>query len=453
MSDPQIFPHLFNENEEFKSIVSKCKIDQTSKQVYPEQVVKDVHSIGNFLSDRPMPYYQGPFLSPIKSKMLGKSFKEFTTFKHHGNVDCATWTMDANNEDKHTTTQTKSSEILNLAGPASLSDSTLIYSCEIGGCRVGCLCSICNKPSICTGRSCAETPCENCNVQCCEHKIGLSRTFAEDEDLFTLIVQKGEATNESNLINIQKFKLKKYASIPNKCQVCSKDLKDHQLYHKVFHSRCKFCKEDFRFIEDCVSLNDMKRTRKEMETQEDQTCSSCYKLFATKFARKRHEYGAHGEASVQCLVCSRMFQSETSLQKHSEVYHSHSTSTFPCSHCTKILSTEQILKRHIETVHGEKSFECYKCGKKFSRNNHCIRHLRDVHSIETKLNLNYTRTELLYKFKCIDCEAKFKRLETLKRHEIFMHGEPSVFKCKVCSKTFNRDFNRNRHESGCTGSM
>ena len=145
-----------------------------------------------------------------------------------------------------------------------------------------------------------------------------------------------------------------------------------------------------------------------------------------------------------------MFQSETSLQKHSEVYHSHSTSTFPCSHCTKILSTEQILKRHIETVHGEKSFECYKCGKKFSRNNHCI---RDVHSIETKFNLNYTRTELLYKFKCIDCEAKFKRLETLKRHENLMHGEPSVFKCKVCSKTFNRDFNRNRHESGCTGSM
>ena len=135
-----------------------------------------------------MSYYQGPFLSPIKSKMLGKSFKEFTTFKHHGNVDCATWTMDANSEDKHTTTETKSSEILNLAGPASLSDSTLIYSCEIGGCRVGCLCSICNKPSICTGRSCAETPCENCNVQCCENTMGLSRTFAEDEDLFTHIV-------------------------------------------------------------------------------------------------------------------------------------------------------------------------------------------------------------------------------------------------------------------------
>ena len=48
MSDPQIFPPLFNENEEFKSIVSKCKIDQTSKQVSPELVVKDVHSMGNF---------------------------------------------------------------------------------------------------------------------------------------------------------------------------------------------------------------------------------------------------------------------------------------------------------------------------------------------------------------------------------------------------------------------
>ena len=58
MSDPQIFPPLFNENEEFKSIVSKCKIVKTSKQVSPEQVVKDVNSISNLLSDHPMPYYQ-----------------------------------------------------------------------------------------------------------------------------------------------------------------------------------------------------------------------------------------------------------------------------------------------------------------------------------------------------------------------------------------------------------
>ena len=129
-----------------------------------------------------------------------------------------------------------------------MSDSTLIYSCEIGGCRVSCLCSICKRPSICTGRSCAETPCENCNVHCCEHKIGLSRTFAEDEDLFTLIVQKGEATNESNLINIQKFKLKKYASIPRKCQVCSKDLKDHQLTTKFFIPDVNFARKIFALL-------------------------------------------------------------------------------------------------------------------------------------------------------------------------------------------------------------
>ena len=58
MSDLQIFPPLFNENEEFKSIVSKCKFFKTSKQVSPEQVVKDVHSMSNLLLDHPMPYYQ-----------------------------------------------------------------------------------------------------------------------------------------------------------------------------------------------------------------------------------------------------------------------------------------------------------------------------------------------------------------------------------------------------------
>jgi uncharacterized Zn-finger protein len=128
------------------------------------------------------------------------------------------------------------------------------------------------------------------------------------------------------------------------------------------------------------------------------------KIFASKFARKRHEQGAHGGRSLQCLVCSRTFQSEDSLQKHTDVYHTHLTSSFQCSLCKKILSTGEILKRHLDTVHGENNFECHKCGKKFSRENHYTRHLRDVHSLESNMNINYAATEFVYKFKSEFCE-------------------------------------------------
>jgi hypothetical protein len=61
-------------------------------------------------------------------------------------------------------------------GPPSASAE--IYNCDIGQCQVGCVCSICNSPISCTRRSCADTPSENCDNQCCEHKIGIARLFA-----------------------------------------------------------------------------------------------------------------------------------------------------------------------------------------------------------------------------------------------------------------------------------
>ena len=456
MSDLQLLPPFFLENEEFNLVAENIKGDQKGENATFKDVVKDVHYMIKHLSNHPMPYYQGPFLNTIKMKMFGKSLRDFTSFKHKESVDCAVWDLDDENRDlkKHTAAKICDAEQLNLAGPASRLNSTIIYNCEKGGCQVRCICVICNNPTLCsTKQSCSEAPCKACKVQCGEHNIGIARMFDEEADLFTVIVRKGEATGQTKLFKRENVKFKKYAHIPKSCQACSKDLFDHQLYHKIFHSRCKFCRDDSCFIENCVTFADVKTTKKDVDTKDEKTCSSCFKVFASKYARKRHEYGAHNNGKVQCSICSRLFQSEITLKKHTEVYHTHLPSSFPCTLCTKILSTEQILRRHVNSVHGEKSIECSKCHKVFSRNNHLLRHLRDVHSIENKLNLKYAQTELLYKFNCLDCDAKFKRLETLKRHVILMHGVPQVYKCKVCAKTFNLDSNRKRHERECKESM
>ena len=458
MSCLPVNPPFCDENEEFRSILRKLNIDNSSLELSPKQILKDADGILKFLSNHPMPYYQGPFLCPVGMEMLDKSFRDFTTFKHPDGVNCATLNDDTENLEtpksdlkKQTVGAAVSSEILTLVGPASKLDTTLIYNCDIGQCQISCVCSICNAPKRCTRRSCAHSPCENCDVQCCEHKIGLASLFADDQDLFTLNVKKGEATDKSNIFNQENFGIKKYACIPKTCHKCKEDLKDHQLHHKVIHSRCKFCRQDFRFIKDCMSKNDLRREREDIKLQDDETCSICYKMFANKFARKRHEQGAHGGSSVQCMVCSRTFQSTKTLQKHTDVYHAHQISLFPCSLCKKILSTEEILKRHLVTVHGENKFECHQCGKKYSRNNHYIRHLRDVHSIESKTNLNYAAIEFIYKFNCDHCEQRFKRQETLQRHIKSKHGEQSEeYQCNVCSKKFNRNDNRKRHESGCS---
>ena len=271
MSGLQIYPPLFDENEKYRSFTAQLDIDITVQELSPKQVIKDADGIFKLLSNHPMPYYQGPFLCPIGMKMLGKSFGCFTTFKHPDGVNCLACNIKATNPEtdsdlKKHTVGVVVSEILTLEGPASKLDTTLIYNCDIGQCQVGCVCSICN-----TRRSCADTPCENCDNQCCEHKIGLACLFADDEDLFTVNVKKGEATNQSNLFDVEKFGIKQYSCIPKKCDECREDLKDHQLHHKVVHSRCKFCKHDFRFVEDCLSKCDLRRKRKEIEVMDDET--------------------------------------------------------------------------------------------------------------------------------------------------------------------------------------
>ena len=458
MSGLQLHPPFFTENGEVNFFTENGKGDPKSGIESFNDVTKDVQNMITYLSNHAMPYYQGPFLNTIKMKMFGKSLREFTTFKHGDCVDCVHWELDDENFGrdlkKHTAAKICNPEHLNLAGPASQLNSAIIYNCEKGGCQVQCICIICNKHILCsTKRSCSEAPCKACEVQCSEHNIGIPRMFDEDEDLFTILVKKVEAKGQYSLFKMENVKVKKYAQIPKSCKACIKDLLDHQLYHKIFHSRCKFCRDDSCFIENCATFADFKTAKKTVDTMDEQTCSSCFKVFASKFARKRHEYGSHNGGKVQCSICKRTFQSEITLKMHTKVYHNVSPSSFPCTLCTKILSTEQILRRHVDSVHGEKSIECSKCDKTFSRKNHLQRHLRDVHSIENKLNLKYAQTEKLYKFNCLDCEAKFKRLETLRRHVILMHGVPPLYTCKLCSKTFNLDSNRKRHEMECKESL
>ena len=116
-----------------------------------------------------------------------------------------------------------------------------------------------------------------------------------------------------------------------------------------------------------ASSKHKREKQKPFETQDDETCSSCYKVFATKYVRKKHEQETHKERKQKCVICSRSFRSKISLEYHTQTYHDSSMLTFKCSVCEKILSTQQILKRHIQTVQEKQTFECDKCGKKFHK--------------------------------------------------------------------------------------
>lgn len=456
MSDHHIFPPYFHVNQQFKKNASKNNFENGNKELHIKEIVKDANSMVSFLSSHPMPCYQGPFMNPIGLQTLGESFASFTTFQHSDDVTCGTWTVENPSDGvlrKHTKVVDKDLDNIHVVGPASKLDFSIVYTCQLGECKIGCGCMICTTPRRCERGSCGGTPCDECDLQCPKHRIGLLRTFDEHRDLFTLVVRNEETSIETDLLDDKNFILKKYSNIPRDCQTCAKDIEDHELHHKIFHSRCRFCRKDSRFIDYSASYKHKREKQKVFETQDDETCSSCFKIFATKYVRKKHEQDTHKERKQKCIICSRSFQSKISLEYHTQTYHDSSMQTFKCSVCEKILSTQQILKRHIQTVHEKETFTCEKCGKKFSRRNYYNRHLREAHSIDLKLNLHYATPEFLYKFNCDQCEEKFNRYETLKRHVETIHGdddhEHKEYKCTFCIKTFNRNDNKRRHEASC----
>ena len=242
----------------------------------------------------------------------------------------------------------------------------------------------------------------------------------------------------------------KYADIPKNCKNCVRDFKDHEVFHKVIHSTCKFCRFQISRLKDSVSFTDIRETRNLMDLVEDDTCSICFKIFNRKYDRIIHEETAHGPVKVNCDVCKRPFQSEKTKAKHMMV-HTKDISIFKCDICGETVSTNDILIRHKKTVHQENCFSCKQCGLTFSRENYLKRHKSEVHGLISTVNLNFASVELqeFRRFKCEECGKAFTRKETMMRHKSMFHatmGPESLFKCEYCEKGFGRIESLKRHQ-------
>ena len=416
-SEVVVGPHS-EENDKFE----RCKTLK-NETASIEDIKKSDEEKWRFISDHPLPLYQGPFSNPIGIKVLGQSFMDFTTFKHSPN-QC-------------------SDQLRNhILGPFSKQNGSIFYNCQHGNCEVKCRCKICSAPSKCI-RNCFSSPCEKCDIQCLSHKILPMRSFS-DEHLFTIVAGPGTEKKSLNTI------FKKYAGILKCCKFCKDDQLNHEIYHKVYHLRCKFCRHDFRFIENCTNLADLRKRKKALLSKEEDTCSICFKILSSPYHRKKHEESAHSESKYSCKICNQRFQVEKSLQRHMDDIHTNVEMGQRCEQCGVVLSSTATLKRHQDTVHGEESYSCEQCGKKFNRKSNLNRHLEEVHGFERRVNLDFSAAEFILKFKCKECGKRFPRKFSLQRHKETSHNEEKKgFNCSLCRKTFSRKFTLNRHIEIC----
>ena len=280
----------------------------------------------------------------------------------------------------------------------------------------------------------------------------MPRTFNESENLFTIVTKNAKANRSDKTIDLPKKNciFVKHADIPKNCKNCLRDFQDHEVFHKVIHSTCKFCRFQISRLKDSVSFTDIRETRNLMDLVEDDTCSICFKIFNRKYDRIIHEETAHGPVKVNCDVCKRPFQSEKTKAKHMMV-HTKDISIFKCDICGETVSTNDILIRHKKTVHQENCFSCKQCGLTFSRENYLKRHKSEVHGLISTVNLSFASVELqeFRRFKCEECGKAFTRKETMMRHKSMFHatmGPESLFKCEYCEKGFGRIESLKRHQ-------
>ena len=119
-----------------------------------------------------------------------------------------------------------------LQGPvSSLDHMGIVYTCQFHRCVIHCPCQICCDRRPTCKRFCQTEVCSECNQQCIQHEIKHPRAFDPETDTYTMVTDK-----------IDKYQfVQPYAGIPSNCKGCTRDVLEHQLYHMVYHLRCRLC--------------------------------------------------------------------------------------------------------------------------------------------------------------------------------------------------------------------
>ena len=111
--------------------------------------------------------------------------------------------------------------------------------------------------------------CSKCNPQCSAHQIRVLYLFDPTADLYTIVTE-----------DMHEYRYAYgYAGIPRSCSDCAQDVLQHQIYHLVYHTFCRFCRYEMRalklLLDNNFSMAEFKNSVMMINWRDLKTCSIC----------------------------------------------------------------------------------------------------------------------------------------------------------------------------------
>ncbi|XP_063709621.1 PR domain zinc finger protein 5-like [Culicoides brevitarsis] len=161
-------------------------------------------------------------------------------------------------------------------------------------------------------------------------------------------------------------------------------------------------------------------------------CQYCYETFFDMQKRQKHieKHEKERETQYICDFCGQKSFSKAIIKAHLINLHVN-VATIKCPKCDKLFKSKRHVTDHILGSHAEKSTICPHCGKKCSSPMSLKCHIYQKHNENRKPLKKAVRPETR-EFACDECEMKFYKNHTLKKHK-FTHSKTRPYQCQMCS--------------------
>ena len=184
----------------------------------------------------------------------------------------------------------------------------------------------------------------------------------------------------------------------------------------------------------------------EMDSDMEETCPTCYKIFYSKTNMRRHLNTQHLKINRKmCSQCNKTYASDTALRYHLSQCHK-DVCKYQCDSCDEEFLSYKAFTNHWRKKKQINIPKCNYCESTFLNRSNLKRHISEVHNVVNNINTMKT-TVLSYPYACDKCNFRTMRKHYLSQHKGIVHDQEGIvnLSCMHCDKSFKFKQNLSRH--------